>query len=441
MSTHPVSWRSRRNPYRSVGEAVAVAALALCTAPPVSAAPPVVGPPPAWTAESGPVCRGSDGYAADFGGRRTFGWRPDWLMATKVRLGDPAVAPAYAALIRDADRALAGPAYTVVDKLRTPPSGDKHDYMSIGPYWWPDASKRDGLPYVRRDGRVNPERDGDAFDTADMDAMSSAVEALSLAYFFTDDARYARKAAELLRVWFLAPATRMNPNANFGQSVPGVTPGRAEGVLDTQRLLKVVESVGLLGPSGAIAPAEQEGLEAWFADYATWMATSPLGRAERAATNNHGLWFDYQLAAFTLFARLDDATRTVVAQNTRRIAAQVQPDGRLPEELKRTRSFHYSAFSLQAEANLANLGRCVGLDLWRFRTADGRSLKAALDFMAGYLPPERKWPYPEINREASVLYEPLTLAAWALGEPAYAGAPAPNSRLRLRLPAFTASSR
>jgi hypothetical protein len=254
--------------------------------------------------------------------------------------------------------------------------------------------------------------------------------------------RYARKAAELLRVWFLASVTRMNPNANFGQSVPGVTPGRAEGVLDTQRLLRVVEGIGLLGPSGAITPEEQQGLQQWFGDYAAWMATSPIGRAERAAANNHGLWFDYQLAAYALFARLDDAARTIGAQNTRRIAAQIEPDGRLPGELERTRSFHYSAFALQAEANLANLGRCVGLDLWRFRTADGRSLKGAMDFMAGYLSPARKWPYPEIDRDPAILFEPLTLAAWALDDPAYAGAqPPPRSRLLLRLPAYRALAR
>ena len=29
---------------------------------------------------------------------------------------------------------------------------------SVGPYWWPDPSKPDGLPYIRKDGHKNPER-------------------------------------------------------------------------------------------------------------------------------------------------------------------------------------------------------------------------------------------------------------------------------------------
>jgi hypothetical protein len=98
-------------------------------------------------------------------------------------------------VIKRADTALAGPTYTVVDKTRTPPSGDKHDYISMGPYWWPDPSKPNGEPYLRRDGEFNPERATNAFDVSDLDAMSASVEALSLAYYFTDDARYATKAA------------------------------------------------------------------------------------------------------------------------------------------------------------------------------------------------------------------------------------------------------
>ena len=29
---------------------------------------------------------------------------------------------------------------------------------SVGPYWWPDPSKPDGLPYIRKDGHKNPDR-------------------------------------------------------------------------------------------------------------------------------------------------------------------------------------------------------------------------------------------------------------------------------------------
>src|SRR5688572_27195858 len=137
-----------------------------------------------------PVCKGSQGYAAAFDGRRTFLLRPDWLAATKARgANDPALDDAWKHLFARADQALVGATYSVAHKTRVPPSGDKHDYMSMGPYWWPDPNRPNGEPYIRRDGEVNPERNGDAFDATAMDRMGAAVEALSLAYYFSDDKR------------------------------------------------------------------------------------------------------------------------------------------------------------------------------------------------------------------------------------------------------------
>ena len=76
-----------------------------------------------------------------------------------LRRGEPQFQPALAALEADANDALTVAPMSVMDKDVTPPSGDKHDYMSQAPYWWPDPSKPDGLPYIRKDGQRNPEID------------------------------------------------------------------------------------------------------------------------------------------------------------------------------------------------------------------------------------------------------------------------------------------
>lgn len=383
----------------------------------------LAGEPPAFTASSSVACKGGDGYQASFEGRRTFRLRPDWLRSAKSRLADPSVAPAYEVLIARADAALAGPVYSVVDKSRTPPSGDKHDYISMGPYWWPDPAKPTGEPYLRRDGNINPERNTDAFDVTRLEAMSTSVEVLSLAYFFTDDPRYAAKAAQLLRVWFLDGATRMNPNATFAQGVPGVTPGRAEGVLDTARLLRVTETIGLLAPAKLWTDSEQKELERWFSDYLAWMQTSPTGLAEEAKTNNHGSWFDAQAAGFALFTRQDELAHKIVAQaGDRRIAVQIQPNGSMPEELERTRALNYSYYALEALVETAEFGRCVGLDLWRYTTADGRNIRASFDFLGAYVGREASFPYKEYRPEeaASKAVELYARAGWAYGDAALA---------------------
>ena len=149
------------------------------------------------------------------------------LQTTRHRLwsGDQRLAPALAALEREAQESLKAGSFSVVDKSALPPSGDKHDFMSQAPYYWADTNSPDGRPYVRRDGERNPEI-YKVPDRRNLGRMTGAVETLALAYYFTTNEAYADKAANLLRAWFLAPATRMNPNFEYAQAVPGPKHGK-----------------------------------------------------------------------------------------------------------------------------------------------------------------------------------------------------------------------
>jgi Alginate lyase len=137
-------------------------------------------------------------------------WRPEWLNQIKADRSRTGVQTRNQ-LITKANRALSQAPLSVTSKTKTPQSGDKHDYYSMGPYWWPDASSPNGEPYVRRDGVVNPQRNGDGFDATKLSKLSDDVSTLALAHFYTGDVRYAQKAAQMIRVWFLDPATKMNP--------------------------------------------------------------------------------------------------------------------------------------------------------------------------------------------------------------------------------------
>src|SRR5436305_1129232 len=90
--------------------------------------------------------------------------------------------PAIRALVHQADKDMSAGPYSVMHKKLTPPSGDKHDYYSVGPYWWPDPSKPDGLPYIRRDGEVNPARNDNQTDSREIHDMFGTVQTLALAY-------------------------------------------------------------------------------------------------------------------------------------------------------------------------------------------------------------------------------------------------------------------
>lgn len=136
-------------------------------------------------------------------------------------------------IVKEADKMLTKSITAVVDKKTTPPSGDKHDYLSQGRYWWPNPKTADGLPYIRKDGVVNPEIED--FDRGALSAMTRSVAVLSLAYKLTSENKYAEKAVQNLRIWFMNKKTKMNPNMNYGQTIPGKYEGkgRGEGVLDT----------------------------------------------------------------------------------------------------------------------------------------------------------------------------------------------------------------
>src|SRR6185436_20716762 len=159
-----------------------------------------------------------------------------------------------------AQSALNAKVLPIVSRQSIPPSGDKHDYMSQAPYFWKNPNTANGLPYVKRDGERNPEFEQYP-DHGLMDNMIKAVERLSLGYFLTQKEEYAAKAGEILRMWFLDPATRMNPNLEYAQAIPGESSGRNFGIIESRGLTRVVDSVGLLAGSPSWTKADQAGVE------------------------------------------------------------------------------------------------------------------------------------------------------------------------------------
>jgi len=320
----------------------------------------------------------------------------------RIRAGDQSLVPALSRLERDMKEAMAATAFSVVDDV-VPASGDRHDYMSQAPYFWPNPDTTNGLPYIRRDGERNPEI-GKFPDHRRMDEMVDAVETLALAYFFTGTEDGAAKAAQLLRAWFLDPATRMNPHLQYAQGIPGLTTGRGIGLIETRGLTRVVDAIGLLEGSKAWQEADQRGLEEWFSQFLQWMQESKNGRDEAAAKNNHGTYYDLQVASFALFVGKRDLAATVLqTAGPKRIGSQIEPDGRQSLELARTKAWSYSVGNLSGLMTLARLAENVSVDLWHFQTPDGRSIRKALDYLVPFALGEKKWPHQQlggVSREA-----------------------------------------
>jgi hypothetical protein len=320
--------------------------------------------------------------------------------------------PALDQLRSDADTALKQAPLSVTLKSIKPPSGDKHDYMSLAPYWWPDPAKPNGLPYIRRDGQVNPEIE-QVQDHKNMNRVISAVHTLALAYYFFQEEAYAAHATELLRTWFLNPETRMNPNLEFAQGVRGFNTGRGTGLIETRDVNRLVDAIGLLSGSKSWTAVDQKGMEEWCARFLDWMMHSQNGKDEAAAKNNHGSYYDVQVASLALFTGKTEIARSVLrAVGGKRVAMQIELDGRQPLELERTKALGYSVMNLAGLFELGLLGEDVGVDLWNFRTPDGRNIHKALDYLVPFVTREQKWPYQQIiDFKAAEISPVLTVAA------------------------------
>ncbi len=308
--------------------------------------------------------------------------------------GDLAVLDALEHLVDRADAALEKGPFSVTHKKIMPPSGDKQDYMSFGPYWWPNPDTEDGLPYVRRDGEVNPDARTDGSDSPRLGVMARSTLTLALAYYYTGVEAYAEHAALLIRTWFLDPDLRMHPHLQFAQAIPGRVEGRGIGILDTSRLTQVVDAAGILKGSAFWSEEEHSALQGWFREYLEWMQTSDHGRDERQARNNHGTFYDAQVACFALFVGDPDNARNVLeTAKEKRITSHIKPDGRQPHELERPISFHYSRFNLDAMFMLVRLAEHVDLDLWNYRSDKTGGIRTAFDYIIPYLDPSEEWPH------------------------------------------------
>ena len=315
---------------------------------------------------------------------------------SRINTKDTEILPAYKQLLKDADKALEFGPVSVMEKKNNPPSGNKHDYMSLAPYHWPDPTKADGLPYIRKDGQTNPEVK-EYKDKEYMPQLCADVHTLGLAYYFSGEKMYAEHAAKLLRVWFLDSATRMNPNLNFAQAIRGVNTGRGAGMIDSRHFVKLIDAIGLIGDSKYWKKEDEEGMKQWFAQFLHWSQTSKNGIDEMNAKNNHGAWYDAQRLSMALFIDSISLAKKIALNAADRLDKQLDDKGYFPAELERTISLHYSAFVLNAFFVIADMSDEAGFDFWNYTSPSGKSLKKAFDVLKPYLLQEKKWEGQQIK--------------------------------------------
>ena len=323
-------------------------------------------------------------------------------------------------LIALADSFLIKSPSSVMDKEKLPPSGNKHDFLSLAPFWWRDHTKKDLMPYVYRDGKLNPE----VYLVPDRNNIHDLIhrtKILSVAYHFTNNISNASKATELLQVWFINNDTRMNPNLQYSEVISGKNNGTASGIITTSLFSEILESIQLIQNSSAWSVQDHKEMESWFEKYLEWLLNSEFGKREQKRLNNHGTWFDFQVSSIELLLNKTEIAIAILERNIEKaIGTKINQDGSQPYEIERSKSLDYHIYNLQAFFNLAKVGDNLGIDLWHHDSSEGSGLKRAIDYLLPYVLEKQQWPYQQegpirsyrladLLCQASKHYEPNTI--------------------------------
>ncbi len=313
---------------------------------------------------------------------------------TAVRANDQEIKPFVGELREIADFTMDKGPWSVTFHRGKAISENPHDYYSESPYWWPNPEKPDG-PYIRKDGLRNPERF--MAHKNGLLKMSQSVAILSMAGYFFDDPEYTDRARYLLKVWFIDDATRMNPHLDYGQAIPNKSTGRGVGIIDTHRLAKLISTFGFLEASGRWPESEKEELKKWFMEYLEWLLTSKNGTDEKKQGNNHSTWWAVQVASYAGFTENSEILEMIwdYARNTL-IEQQISPDGRFPLEEKRTRSYDYSLFNLNAFSLLFRIAQIYDVNLWNVNNSNGAGIITTMNYLYPYLTYPSSWPGEQI---------------------------------------------
>ena len=272
-------------------------------------------------------------------------------------------------------------------------AGGKHDFFSEADYWWPDASNPTG-PYIQKDGQTNPANFSE--HRLAMIRFSQMVGNLTSAYLLTKDNKYALKAIQHCKAWFVDTTTKMNPSLLYAQAIKGKVTGRGVGIIDMIQMMEVAQSVLVLEKQHAIKSADFIEIKKWFQQYLQWVTTHPYGIDEREAKNNHGTCWTMQVAVFaklvndtSLLNYCDNRFKTLL------LPSQMDVNGSFPLELKRTKPYGYSLFNLDAMYTLAHVLSTKENNLWEYKTSNGLSLKKGIEFLYPFVANKNSWTLPK----------------------------------------------
>ena len=197
------------------------------------------------------------------------------------------------------------------------------------------------------------------FDRSRIQSLFQNTTVLALGWYFTENLVYAEHGAEMIRHFFLNPATRMNPNLYFAQASRTSQDSAAKcefytGLVEFKDVYYLLDAVRLFRRAGSLSAADFRAMQTWCKGLLAWLRTSVCGRAAHNSLSKHATFFNIQLIALGIFVE-DYSSVLAAARSLKKIfPLHFSDSGEQPIESKQVLSFHQYAFNLQVwrETNL-----------------------------------------------------------------------------------------
>lgn len=259
------------------------------------------------------------------------------------------------------------------------PSGDPHDYYNIinnfRPLQMEDGSYDLTAPFIkdkRVPGTYLYEDGSEQWDVSRISAMQHNVTVWSLAYYFTEEKKFAKKAVEAIDMWFINPETRMNPHMEYSQVKwnHNITLWKGDGVIEFRGVYFLLDAIRLLQEAGQFTDEQNYQLNEWFSAFLEWLETSDLAIRTMVTPDFFGLYYDLMVSSIAVFVRHDVKAMNYFYNTNSRLRAHVDDEGVFILEKPKTHCEHLTMFALEGWNAMSRIAQSMGVDIWNYHVKD-----------------------------------------------------------------------
>ena len=263
---------------------------------------------------------------------------------------------------------------SVTDKKETIPGITARSYVNAVPHWQSLAGSESCLDHSALLGITQPACGAIAqnFDRARLQLMVDCVCSLALDAHLNANSASQEHAHQLLRTWFIHPATAMIPD---GAHARFTSINQARNVLDAaidfRDIYPLLDAISLLRQAGSFSFAEDQQLNEWLDAFLGWLANDSALFLSDHCASAACTWYHLVLLAIAAYRGKRNVAAQVFDNLPGLLAKQFRPDGSPRCRGADQRLDHEQLFNLQAWSNLVVISSALDRDLLAFTGSDG----------------------------------------------------------------------